>query len=77
MSRAIAAHQCPRCPFILGHEFSAEIADIGDGVTNLEIGQRVTANPARACGFCDFCKAGRGNLCLKTIMLGSADPLRP
>jgi L-idonate 5-dehydrogenase len=59
-------------PFILGHEFSAEIAEIGDGVTNVQIGQRVTANPARACGFCDFCKAGRGNLCLKTIMLGSA-----
>jgi L-idonate 5-dehydrogenase len=59
-------------PFILGHEFSAEVAGIGDGVTNVKIGQRVTANPARACGFCDFCKAGRGNLCLKTIMLGSA-----
>lgn len=62
----------PHSPFILGHEFSAEVADIGDGVTNVSIGQRVTANPARACGFCDFCKAGRGNLCLKTIMLGSA-----
>lgn len=62
----------PEMPFILGHEFSGEVADIGDGVTNLKIGQRVTANPARACGFCDFCKAGRGNLCPKTIMLGSA-----
>lgn len=62
----------PISPFILGHEFSAEVAAIGDGVSNVSIGQRVTANPARACGFCDFCKAGRGNLCLKTIMLGSA-----
>jgi len=59
-------------PFILGHEFSAEVAGISDGVTNVKLGQRVTANPARACGFCDFCKVGRGNLCLKTIMLGSA-----
>ena len=59
-------------PFILGHEFSGEVADIGPGVSNVKIGQRVTANPARACGFCDFCKAGRGNLCPKTIMLGSA-----
>ena len=62
----------PHSPFILGHEFSADVAEIGDGVTNVAIGQRVTANPARACGFCDLCKAGRGNLCLKTIMLGSA-----
>jgi L-idonate 5-dehydrogenase len=59
-------------PLILGHEFAAEVAAVSDGVTNLQLGQRVTANPARACGFCDFCKAGRGNLCLKTIMLGSA-----
>lgn len=64
-------------PFVLGHEFSAEVAGVGDGVTNVKIGQRVTANPARACGFCDFCKAGRGNLCLKTIMLGSAGSKPP
>ena len=67
----------PNSPFILGHEFSAEVADIGDGVSDIEIGQRVTANPARACGFCDFCKAGRGNLCLKTIMLGSGGSIPP
>ncbi len=64
-------------PFILGHEFSAEVAAIADGVSNVKIGQRVTANPARGCGFCDFCKAGRGNLCLKTVMLGSAGSKPP
>lgn len=62
----------PESPFILGHEFSGEIAAVGDCVENVRVGQRVTANPARACGFCEFCKAGRGNLCPKTIMLGSA-----
>jgi L-idonate 5-dehydrogenase len=67
----------PDSPFILGHEFSAEVADIGEGVTNVSAGQRVTANPARACGFCDFCKAGRGNLCLATIMLGSGGSRPP
>jgi len=67
----------PNGPFILGHEFSAEVAEIGDGVTKVAIGQRVTANPARACGFCDFCKAGLGNLCLKTIMLGSGGSIPP
>lgn len=67
----------PDSPFILGHEFSAEVANIGDGVTNVTVGQRVTANPARACGFCDFCKAGRANLCLKTIMLGSGGSRPP
>jgi L-idonate 5-dehydrogenase len=62
----------PENPFILGHEFSGDVAEVGEGLGNIQIGQRVTANPARACGLCEYCKAGRGNLCLKTIMLGSA-----
>jgi L-idonate 5-dehydrogenase len=67
----------PDRPFILGHEFTAEVAAVADGVDEVRVGQRVTANPARACGFCDYCKAGRGNLCRKTIMLGSASTRPP
>jgi len=67
----------PTQPFILGHEFSAEVAAIGEGVVNLSVGARVTANPARACGVCDYCKGGRGNLCRSTIMLGSASTTPP
>jgi L-idonate 5-dehydrogenase len=67
----------PDRPFVLGHEFVAEVAAVADGVDAVKVGQRVTANPARACGFCDYCKAGRGNLCRKTIMLGSASTKPP
>jgi L-idonate 5-dehydrogenase len=67
----------PDRPFVLGHEFAAEVASVADGVDTVRVGQRVTANPARACGFCDYCKAGRGNLCRKTIMLGSASTKPP
>lgn len=67
----------PTRPFVLGHEFAAEVAAIGDGVDQLQVGARVTANPARACGVCDDCKSGRGNLCRKTIMLGSASTTPP
>lgn len=67
----------PSQPFILGHEFAGEVAATGDGVANLPVGTRVTANPARACGVCDYCKAGRGNLCRRTIMLGSASTTPP
>jgi L-idonate 5-dehydrogenase len=67
----------PDRPFVLGHEFAAVVAAVGDGVDSVKIGQRVTANPARACGFCAYCKAGRGNLCRKTIMLGSASTHPP
>jgi len=67
----------PTRPFILGHEFAAEVSAIGEGVNSVRVGERVTANPARSCGVCDYCKGGRGNLCRQTIMLGSASTTPP
>lgn len=67
----------PTRPFVLGHEFAAEVAAVADGVSTVTVGARVTANPARACGVCDYCKSGRGNLCPDTIMLGSASTRPP
>jgi L-idonate 5-dehydrogenase len=67
----------PDRPFILGHEFTAEVAAVAPGVDAVKIGQRVTVNPARACGFCAYCKGGQINLCRKTIMLGSASTTPP
>lgn len=67
----------PTRPFILGHELTGEVAAAAADVTTPAIGARVTVNPARACGRCDYCKAGRGNLCRQTIMLGSASTTPP
>jgi len=67
----------PSRPFILGHEFTAEVAAVAADVQAPAVGARVTVNPARACGFCDNCKAGRGNLCRHTIMLGSGSTTPP
>ncbi len=67
----------PTQPFILGHELTADVVETGAGVVAPAVGTRVTVNPARACGFCDNCKNGRGNLCRQTIMLGSASTEPP
>ncbi|MBI5833845.1 MAG: L-idonate 5-dehydrogenase [Armatimonadetes bacterium] len=67
----------PDRPFVLGHELSAEVVELGVGVATVAVGDRVTVNPARACGFCDDCKGGRPNLCRLTIMLGSASTTPP
>src|SRR5215203_3255072 len=68
----------PSRPFILGHELTAEVVAVNDNVSSsLSIGSRVTVNPARACGFCDYCKSGRSNLCKNTIMLGSGSTNPP
>lgn len=67
----------PTRPFILGHELTAEVVAAADDVNEPAVGARVTVNPARACGSCEYCRAGRGNLCPGTIMLGSASTKPP
>src|SRR5258708_15120775 len=67
----------PSQPFVLGHELSGEVAEVGEGVSRLVPGMGVTVNPARGCGVCEYCKSGRGNLCGHTIMLGSASTNPP
>lgn len=68
----------PTRPFILGHELTAEVIAVNDNGSSMPaIGSTVTVNPARACGFCEYCKNGRSNLCPNTIMLGSGSTNPP
>jgi L-iditol 2-dehydrogenase len=50
-------------PIIMGHEFSAWIADLGAGVSGLEVGQLVAVEPGISCGQCELCLHGHPNLC--------------
>jgi L-iditol 2-dehydrogenase len=56
-------HQIVSDPIIMGHEFSAFIAGIGEGVTGFEEGQLVTVEPGISCGKCEHCIHGHPNLC--------------
>ncbi len=49
--------------FILGHECSGTVVEIGSGVQNLKVGDKVALEPGITCGQCEFCKTGRYNLC--------------
>ena len=64
-------------PFVLGHELCGEVAAVASGVQAPVAGERVVVNPARQCGHCDYCRAGRGNLCRHLRMLGSASTQPP
>ena len=64
-------------PFTLGHEIAGEVVAVADGVTQPAVGQRVVVNPAWQCGQCDYCRSGRGNLCRRVRMLGSASTKPP
>ncbi len=74
----------PTRPFILGHELVGDVEVVVPFKPHsrarqaaLAPGVRVVVNPARACGFCEYCKSGRGNLCRNTVMLGSASTTPP
>lgn len=50
-------------PMLLGHESSGTVTKLGEGVTNLKVGDRVAIEPGVPCRLCEFCKTGRYNLC--------------
>jgi threonine dehydrogenase-like Zn-dependent dehydrogenase len=48
---------------VLGHEFMGEVVELGKGVSNLSIGDRVVVPFPIACGNCTACQAGTTSLC--------------
>jgi len=62
--------------FILGHEASGTIEQLGDGVTHLSIGDTVALNPSNPCNRCAFCDKGLHQHCSDMRFMGSA-MLRP
>lgn len=58
-------------PTILGHEFSAEVADDRGAAHGLPRGTLVAVDPARPCGRCEWCLRGHQNLCSNVTFAGS------
>lgn len=57
-------------PVIMGHEFSGEVVELGEGVSNLSVGDRVAAYPLDFCGKCEMCRKGDVHLCLNKRAFG-------
>jgi propanol-preferring alcohol dehydrogenase len=54
----------PKLPLILGHEIVGTVEEIGKGVSNFQIGDRIGIPwLAESCGQCSFCQRGQENLC--------------
>ncbi len=66
------AFECGFLPpaLTIGHEFSGEIAALGEACPGFQVGDYVTGNNIIACGQCHCCLAGRENLCLEMQRLG-------
>jgi threonine 3-dehydrogenase len=57
-------------PIVVGHEFAGEIVALGDGVTELKVGQPVTAEGHIVCGHCPQCRTGNSHICKNTRIIG-------
>lgn len=60
-------------PVILGHEFSAEVEALGEGVKGFQAGDRVAVNPLLYCGKCHYCQRGEKLMCVKLGTVGFAE----
>jgi NADPH:quinone reductase-like Zn-dependent oxidoreductase len=58
-------------PHVGGTDPAGEIVELGDGVEDFAVGDRVAVYPVIACGVCDFCRAGAGeNYCRDSRLFG-------
>jgi Zn-dependent alcohol dehydrogenase len=64
-------------PTVLGHEAAGTVEAIGDGVSELAVGDRVIMTLKPSCGRCYFCARGERSLCAthQTMMPTGPTPL--
>jgi len=63
-------HPYISCPIVQGHEFSGEIARVGDKVQGLSVGDRITVRPQLVCGECYPCTHGNYHICNDLKVIG-------
>lgn len=64
---------CHYFPNVLGHEFSGVVADVGEGVVDLKVGDRVAGVPLVPCMKCEDCQKGNYSLCKHYSFIGSRE----
>lgn len=58
-------------PFVLGHEPSGTVIEVGSKVNHLKVGDRVALEPGKTCGHCEFCRKGMYNLCPEVVFFAT------
>lgn len=64
------SHPYTKYPVTQGHEVSGKIVELGEYVTGLSVGQKVTIEPQVFCGRCYPCLHGKYNLCENLKVMG-------
>lgn len=61
-------------PQIPGHELAGTVAEVEQGVTRWQVGDRVTVPFVCGCGTCEFCLAGEAQVCPRQSQPGFTGP---
>ncbi len=61
-------------PQVMGHEMSGVVTAVGEGVTGVAAGDRVTVRPLDPCGACPACAAGHSHICQRLKFIGIDSP---
>lgn len=56
---------------VLGHEFAGVVTEIGEKVTGIKVGDRVSVDPNKLCNECYYCKSGLGHFCENMTGIGT------
>ena len=59
-----------KTPMIIGHEYVGVVCEVGPGVRNIKVGDRVTGEGHIACGHCRNCRRGKEHVCENSIGVG-------
>jgi L-iditol 2-dehydrogenase len=68
------SHPVLRPPLVMGHEFVGNVTEVGAGVTELKVGDRVIGMAGRGCGECEACLEGHYNWCEQLKVIGGHIP---
>jgi NAD+-dependent secondary alcohol dehydrogenase Adh1 len=61
-------------PFVCGHENAGWIAEVGNGVKHLAVGDPVLLHGVVTCGYCHACRAGDDVHCVNSVLPGVFAP---
>src|SRR4051794_27034860 len=67
------ALQHPQLPYVIGHENAGWVHEVGEGVTNVAVGDTVILHPQPSCGLCLACRAGNDMHCTNAFFPGLSD----
>jgi NAD+-dependent secondary alcohol dehydrogenase Adh1 len=63
----------PTLPYTIGHENAGWVHAVGEGVTNVAVGDTVILHPQPSCGLCLACRAGHDMQCVDAFFPGLSD----